>query len=158
MIFQNKPKQVWRENRCCVCGSENKLTLHHIVPKCYIGKIYKLHPEIKNQILYEFDFCCLCKICHSKFNKNFQTPIHELLWEKYSVDVTKTSWHKPAAKQRVGLPTPSDAVAVQIITAEDYIKLRQFCIVFFTKTMQPKFPLLNWETDTQGLQDTVFSS
>ena len=139
-VFKNKPYQKWRENQCCVCGNTKGLAKHHLVPSCYIGKIFKSNPVIRQAVLYEYDFCCMCHDCHQKFNKNFQDLLHQLIWEKYSIDVKQTSHRQPKSN----LPKPSTLVSNQINTAEDYLALRKFCTDKFLEWMQPKYPLLGF--------------
>jgi hypothetical protein len=143
-VFKNKSYQKWRENRCCVCGGTEKLAKHHVVPSCYISKIYKQFPVIKSEVLYEYDFCCLCHDCHIKYNKHFQMDFHQKIWDKYGVDISKTSYHKVSLEERRSLPSPSSVVAEQIKTSEDYISFRQFCTDLFIQAMKPKHPLLGF--------------
>lgn len=51
-----------RENRCVVCGVEEGLTLHHVVPHCY----RKFFPdEIKGASSH--DILPLCATCHARY-------------------------------------------------------------------------------------------
>lgn len=53
-----------RENKCVVCGVEENLTLHHIVPYCYRKH---LPLEYKNRNC--FDVVCLCHKCHDEYER-----------------------------------------------------------------------------------------
>lgn len=71
-----------RENKCCSCGSNEKLTKHHVVPYCYRREF----PEnIKNSNYY--DVLPLCVDCHTIYEKyatekkkeledRYQAPLH----------------------------------------------------------------------------------
>src|SRR4030042_857147 len=146
MQFKNEGYQVKRESKCCVCGLEDyrKLTKHHIIGSCYCGKlkdeIRKKLREI-HQYYFEWDYCCLCKKCHTKYELNFSDLLHRLIWEKYKIDLTKTS-HRSLKNYRDGKPKPSELVMEQIKNENNYLELREFCIKFFINKMQPKYSLL----------------
>lgn len=53
-----------RENRCVICGTEEGLTLHHIVPRCY-RKFFPLEYKDRNC----FDVVCVCHECHDKYEQ-----------------------------------------------------------------------------------------
>jgi hypothetical protein len=133
-IFKNEHYQVWRENKCCICGADDthKLTKHHIVPSCYIAKIKK---SIHGVFLYEFDFCCVCEECHQGLNKGYDKLIHDLILEKYGVKLEETSYRKPNS----GLPKPSCLIAAKITTTQDYAEFRNFCLLKFREIVKPKF-------------------
>lgn len=140
-IFENSGYQINRENRCCRCGKKKDLTRHHLIPACFINKINKdIKDELKKDHIYyyEWDYCCLCGECHQKYEIEFGDGLIKHIWVMYRVDLTQTSYKK----NHSGLPKPSDIVAEQIRTAEDYLNLRKLCTEFFVNNMKPKFSLI----------------
>lgn len=59
------------ENKCVVCGAEDNLTLHHVVPSCF----RKHFPEAMKD-RQRFDVLMVCHICHDEYEK-IATPRHE---------------------------------------------------------------------------------
>jgi hypothetical protein len=54
-----------KHNRCVVCGSEEKLTRHHIVPYCYrrfFPRLFKCHSS--------YDVMVLCIPCHGLYEES----------------------------------------------------------------------------------------
>lgn len=50
------------KNICCVCGTDNKLTRHHVLPHCfkkYLPQKYKSHQNT--------NVVCLCRDCHNQY-------------------------------------------------------------------------------------------
>ena len=92
VIFKNKGYQIPRENRCCVCGSIEELTRHHLIPECYSGKVTK-KKELKKQLLdmhqyyFEWDYCCICKKCHRKYESEWAQALHEEIWNFFDLDL-----------------------------------------------------------------------
>jgi hypothetical protein len=148
-VFKNKSYQIWEENKCCVCGSteEENLTIHHIVPSCYIYKINKI---LHKKVLYEFDFCCVCKECHIKCNKNYDTAILNKVLEKYNIDLANISYRKLHSN----LPKPSTLVAEKIKTVNNYLELRNFCFLTFKEIMKPMFSV--YGTKNEKMMFEVF--
>ena len=140
-IFENNGYQINRVNRCCVCGSDQDLSRHHIIPSCFIKA---LKPEIKEDLkkdhpfYYEWDYSCLCGECHDKYEKNYGNNLQILIWDMYGVDLRKTSYKDPHST----LPKPSEVVMMLVKTKEDFIELRDFCIEYFKEKMSPKFDLI----------------
>lgn len=143
-IFKNEDYKIKRENRCVVCGcrDDNKLTRHHIIPSCYISKksseLIQLLKSKTDKYSFEYDYCCVCKGHHREYEQKYARQLHGEIWKFYNVDLKETS-HKQPFK---GLPKPSEIVMNQIVTVEDYLNLRDFCIYFFKEKMKPKYPLL----------------
>ncbi len=71
-------------NQCVVCGSEEDLTRHHIVPYCY----RKFFPDtLKNHRSY--DVMALCIPCHHLY-ENYALELKRDLADKYSAPVSGT--------------------------------------------------------------------
>ena len=66
-------------NRCVVCGSENRLTRHHIVPFCY-KKFFD--DNIKSHCHY--DVMLLCINCHEKYEHQ-SIKLKKEIAEKYKI-------------------------------------------------------------------------
>ena len=62
-----------RENKCCVCGSGDNLTKHHVVPYCY--RRY-MPADIKENNY--FDVLPVCVDCHAEYEKIAQKKKKEL--------------------------------------------------------------------------------
>jgi len=146
MEFKNKGYQIKRKNRCCVCGVEDceELTKHHVIGSCYSNK---LRDDVRKELreihwyYFEWDYCCLCHECHLRYESEFSNLLHELIWDKYEIDLSKTSY-RSLKKCREGKPKPSELVMEQIQTPVDYLGLREFCIRFFVDKMKPKYSLV----------------
>lgn len=65
-------------NCCVVCGSEEMLSHHHIVPECY-RKYFPRESEEEGTWMY--DVLLLCKPCHKRYEKR--------AWER-KVEIAKT--------------------------------------------------------------------
>lgn len=84
------------ENRCVVCGSEESLTRHHIVPYCY----RKFFPEnLKNHRSY--DVMALCIPCHRSYEEHAIT-LKQTLAAQYSAPISGTGikYDKELARAR----------------------------------------------------------
>jgi hypothetical protein len=141
VIFENKGYQINRVNRCCVCGSKQDLTRHHIFPSCYtsfLDKEIKKQLRQEHQFYYEWEYCCVCKEHHHLYETKFGVLLHKIIWEKYDVDLSQTSYRQVKSL----LPKPGKIVAAKIKTKSDYFELRDFCIAFFKEKMKPQYPLL----------------
>lgn len=62
-----------RENKCCVCGSSNNLTKHHVVPYCY-----RRYMPIDIKENNYFDVLPVCVDCHANYEKIAQNKKKEL--------------------------------------------------------------------------------
>jgi len=84
------------ENRCVVCGSEESLTRHHIVPYCY-RKFFPLH--LKNHRSY--DVMALCIPCHRSYEEH-ALEIKKALEVKYEAPLggMGVKYNKDLAKAR----------------------------------------------------------
>lgn len=84
------------ENRCVVCGNEEFLTRHHIVPYCY-RKFFPL--DLKNHRSY--DVMALCIPCHHSYEE-YATKLKRTLAAQYSAPIsgTGTKYNKELARAR----------------------------------------------------------
>lgn len=141
VIFKNNNYQIPRQNRCCVCGKEEDLTRHHIIPTCYINKLFKdVYKDLREvRFYYEWDYCCSCRECHSRYEKEYSKELHEAIRVLFNINLKETSYKQPYK----GLPKPSELVMKQIKNKADYLKLRDFCIKFFIEKMEPKYSVLS---------------
>jgi hypothetical protein len=84
------------ENRCVVCGSEEFLTRHHIVPYCY----RKFFPDqLKNHRSY--DVMALCIPCHRSYEEH-ALELKEILANQHSAPISGTGikYDKELARAR----------------------------------------------------------
>ncbi len=73
-----------RENICCVCGIEESLSRHHVVPYCYRKHLRLVIP----QYMHEYhDILPLCKKCHDKYERYFSVPLKAELSKKYQAPI-----------------------------------------------------------------------
>lgn len=84
------------ENRCVVCGGEEDLTRHHIVPYCY----RKFFPTVLKDHR-SYDVMALCIPCHHSY-ETFATEFKQTLAVKYSAPVSGTGikYNKTLASAR----------------------------------------------------------
>lgn len=84
------------ENRCVVCGSEESLTRHHIVPYCY-RKFFPMN--LKNHSSY--DVIALCIPCHRSYEE-CATEFKKTLATQYSAPINGTGikYDKELARAR----------------------------------------------------------
>ena len=75
------------ENKCVVCGSENKLTKHHVVPTQY-----RKYLPMKYKSKSSFDVLCLCGDCHHEYEVEADKLKESLLIEYDLVDHDKTMY------------------------------------------------------------------
>jgi hypothetical protein len=68
------------ENKCVVCGTENELTKHHVVPSQY-----RKHLPIEYKGRSSYDVVCICNTCHNKYELEAENLNKELLI-KYGLD------------------------------------------------------------------------
>jgi len=147
-VFENKGYQNNRENICVVCGctDSQELCKHHIIPECFIRYLNdKIRIELKarNKYYYDWDFCCVCKKCHRKYEKDYGEVFFFVLLEKYNVDINRTSYRKSkVVRLTEKLLKPSETLMLQIRTVEDYLNLRRQCTEYFKNTMKPKYELI----------------
>jgi hypothetical protein len=141
IVFENEGYLINRENRCCKCGQKRGLTKHHMIPVCYAGKLKDIiKEELKKDHIfyYEWDYCCLCRKCHTEYESEFGDELHKFIWDKYNIDLKETSYRNLHST----LPKPSEMVMNKIKTKKDYLKLREICTEFFIDKMKPMFSLL----------------
>jgi len=70
-----------KENKCVVCGSEEELTKHHVVPYCYRKH---LDDRYKNKCYY--DILILCVKCHIEYER-YVHRFREHICLKYDVPI-----------------------------------------------------------------------
>lgn len=71
-----------RENHCVVCGKENCLTCHHVVPFCYRRELCKAFPN------YEIDFhdcLAVCIDCHKKYEQKHAVKLYKVVESLFGV-------------------------------------------------------------------------
>ena len=71
------------DNRCVVCGKENKLTKHHVVPKCF--KRFFRH---EYKIYTSHDVLAACSGCHTKYERLYAKFLIEKLFKEYNIDTS----------------------------------------------------------------------
>lgn len=83
-------------NRCVVCGNEESLTRHHIVPYCY-RKFFPL--DLKNHRSY--DVIALCVPCHHSYEE-YAMNLKKTLAAQYSAPISGTGvkYDKELARAR----------------------------------------------------------
>jgi len=82
------------ENKCVVCGTEDELTKHHVVPTQY-----RKYLPMKYKSKSSFDVLCICIDCHHEYEiiadelKNWLLVVYNL--ENHSKDMTraKSFWN-----------------------------------------------------------------
>lgn len=84
------------ENRCVVCGGEESLTRHHIVPYCY-RRFFPDH--LKNHRSY--DVMALCIPCHRSYEE-YALDLKETLANQHSAPISGTGvkYDKELARAR----------------------------------------------------------
>ena len=65
-----------KENRCVVCGVEELLTRHHVVPYCFMQHF---PDNMKDWYYYLHDVLPLCHPCHSKYEAFAEIKKNELI-------------------------------------------------------------------------------
>ncbi len=79
-----------RHNNCIVCGTAERLTLHHMVPRCYKRH---LPLEMKSRSCAEakggrygtYDTMALCDKCHGVYETQFSWPLKQKLANKVGI-------------------------------------------------------------------------
>jgi hypothetical protein len=61
-----------RENKCCVCGGEDKLSKHHVVP-------YKYRKALPCSAKTHHDVLPICVECHRRYERDYVPAISEKL-------------------------------------------------------------------------------
>lgn len=84
------------ENRCVVCGSEESLTRHHVVPYCY-RRFFPL--DLKNHRSY--DVMALCIPCHRSY-EDYALELKKILADQHSAPISGTGikYNKELARAR----------------------------------------------------------
>ncbi len=55
--------------RCCLCGSEQQITFHHLIPRsCHGNKWFRKRYELQAMREHGID---ICRRCHSYIHKKF---------------------------------------------------------------------------------------
>jgi len=104
-----------RENKCVCCGTDEGLTSHHVVPRCFrifMPSAYKDHNC--------YDIVLLCRKCHDVYEKKAWSLKHALVREHVPHDVIERSkWiiqgHKLSRtlmRQNHHTPLPESAVEI----------------------------------------------
>jgi hypothetical protein len=83
----------YRENICVVCGTDKKLTRHHIFPYCYRQW---LSYEIRTHNSY--DVLPLCSTCHDKYEK-VADQFKKQIYAEYSVEHMEKAIHNRVLKK-----------------------------------------------------------
>lgn len=76
-------------NRCVVCGKENEITLHHVVPRVFRRHLPKSFKTFKSH-----DVVILCVDCHAKY---------EVAADAYKVQICNDL----EVDMNIGIPTPA---------------------------------------------------
>lgn len=82
-----------RKNQCVVCGDDDNLTRHHVVPHCY----RRFYPEWYNDRFGSYDVMMLCEEDHSSYEyhslqlklqiaKEFEAPISGITIKERKID------------------------------------------------------------------------
>lgn len=66
---------------CVICGSNKKLTLHHVIPYCY----RKYFPTIGLRAKDRHDVLLVCKQCHCKYEK-YADKLKRLINKEYKIN------------------------------------------------------------------------
>lgn len=61
-----------RENKCCVCGTVEDLSKHHVIPYCY-----RRHMPVDIKESNYFDVLPVCLDCHAAYEKKAQSKRQE---------------------------------------------------------------------------------
>lgn len=64
-----------KENKCAVCGSEEKITRHHIIPWCFR---HYMPPEWKRSAALFHDIVVVCTGCHNRYESLAQELKNDL--------------------------------------------------------------------------------
>lgn len=102
---------------CIVCGQTEKLSLHHIVPECYVG--HELSYPLNENL------CILCVDCHSSYDNNHSPPIKEFFREQFNV-----------GNKAIGM-----LIAMENCQKDFFI----FWLEHFLKAMKPKYLPIRWD-------------
>lgn len=80
--FSDNPELlVFKENKCVVCGTTEKLTRHHVVPKRY-----RKHLPYDMKANMEYDVFPLCVQCHTKYEESALDFDRELC-DQYGLEI-----------------------------------------------------------------------
>lgn len=75
------------QNKCCVCGTEYELTIHHVVPWCY-RRFFPL--KLKDRCAH--DCLCVCVGCHEKYERHHADKMKSSLSKKYNIPPNGIGW------------------------------------------------------------------
>lgn len=78
-------KHIGPESICCVCGSSEELTRHHVVPGCYREPLH--HSRNYHD---RHDVLIICAKCHSRYEIRHARCLKNELCEKYGVPIDGT--------------------------------------------------------------------
>lgn len=65
-----------KDNKCVVCGSDNELTRHHVVPYCY-----RVHFPEKSKSHTSYDILPVCIDCHEAYEKEARMLRRQIIAE-----------------------------------------------------------------------------
>ena len=126
-----------RENKCVVCGTEENLSKHHIVPQCY-----RRHFPSDNKDHSSHDVVLLCPKCHhsyerfadklkNEFAENFKAPLHNKINKRIRRRRQVTGFaynilrHNtiPLDKKEIMMQEIRGYLKKELVTQEDLIRL-----------------------------------
>jgi hypothetical protein len=67
------------ENKCVVCGTDDELTKHHVVPSQY-----RKHLPIEYKGRSSYDVVCICNTCHNAYEIQAE-ELNKEIWAKYGL-------------------------------------------------------------------------
>jgi len=65
-----------RENKCCVCGSKEDLTKHHVIPLCY-------RRHLNGSRNTHHDVLPICRTCHNKYERDYAIEVRQNFAKRY---------------------------------------------------------------------------
>lgn len=103
---------------CVVCGSLEKLTLHHIVPNCYLGS--------QLNYSYQKNFAILCRECHDEYDNNHAYKLKEFFTDSFLL-----------GNKGIGA-----SIAYEGLQEEFFVVWMEH----FLKIMKPRFLPISWDS------------
>jgi hypothetical protein len=67
------------ENKCVICGTDDELTKHHVVPSQY-----RKHLPIEYKGRSSYDVVCICNDCHNEYEIQAE-ELNKEIWAKYGL-------------------------------------------------------------------------